>query len=468
MSLRSEVIHDAAALARLAAPWRALLDRSTAPSPCKTPTWLLAWWRQFGGVEGRKLCAIALHDAATGELVGLVPLCRHTVMVRRVLPIRRLELLATGEDQADEICSDYTGAIVAPGYEAEVAETTVRLLAGGRLGGFDDLVMARMSGDDPFTGALAAALGQAGLHASLEKEGSCPYVPLPSTFDAYRQSLDGDRRYVVTRSLRELEKWAGPAGYSRVVARTPAQLAEGRTILHSLHGERWSANGREGVFASERFTRFHDDVMTALLEGADGQLELQWLVVAGRPVVALYNIVYRGRVYFYQSGRTLDVPKGLKLGLAAHALALRAAMEVGHSEYDFLAGVSQYKRQLALAEHPLVTLSAAAPIGASPDRGGGRGGVEPGAATRPDRARRPAGPARCRGARAPLAVQRARADGPQSDPASDGQPGSRPGCAARAGDVSHDRRPRQRRHPVVQPRLLHRDHRRQRPGADAR
>jgi CelD/BcsL family acetyltransferase involved in cellulose biosynthesis len=361
MSLRAEVIHDAAALARLTVPWRALLDRASAPSLCKTPTWLLAWWRQFGGIEGRKLCVVALHDPATGDLVALLPLCRRTVMVRRVLPVRRLELLATGEDQEDEICSDYTGAIVASGYEAEVAEVTGKLLVEGRLGGFDHLVMARMSGEDPFAGALADALGRAGLQTSLEDEGACPYVPLPSTFDAYCQSLDRDRRYVVTRSLRELAKWAGPAGYSRVVARTPAQLAEGRAILHSLHGERWSANGHEGAFANDRFTRFHDDVMTALLDGADGRLELQWLVVADRPVVVLYNIVYRGRIYFYQSGRKLDVPKGLRLGLAAHALALRAAMEEGCSEYDFLAGNSQYKRQLALAKHTLVTLSAAAP-----------------------------------------------------------------------------------------------------------
>jgi CelD/BcsL family acetyltransferase involved in cellulose biosynthesis len=361
MRLRPEVIDDAAVLARLTVPWRALLDRSGAPSPSKTPTWLLAWWRQFGGVEGRKLCVVALHDAMTSELVALIPLCRRTVMVRRVVPIRRLELLATGEDQVDEILSDYTGPIVASGYEAEAAETTGRLLVDGRLGGFDHLLMPRMSGEDPFPGALAAALGRAGLQVSLEPDGVCPYVPLPSSFDAYRQRLDGDRRYVVTRSLRELEKWAGPAGFTRVVARTPAQLAEGRAILHSLHGERWTANGYEGVFASERFARFHDDVMPALLAGEDGGLELQWLVVAGRPVVVLYNIVYRGRVYFYQSGRKLDVPKGLKLGLAAHALALRAAIEEGRSEYDFLAGASQYKRQLALAEHPLVMLSAAAP-----------------------------------------------------------------------------------------------------------
>lgn len=361
MSLRGDVIDDAVGLARLTAAWRGLLARASAPSPSKTPTWLLAWWRQFGGLDGRRLCTIAVHDTSTRELVGLIPLCLRTVMVRRVVPIRRLELLATGEDHADEICSDYTGAIVAAGHEAAVAKAVGRVLVSGQLDGFDHLVMERMAGEDPFAAQLAGALGQLGFPVTLTEDSACPYVPLPASFEAYRQNLDRDSRYVVTRSLRELERWAGKAGFTRVVARTPAELAEGREILHSLHGERWSGNGYEGVFSSERFTRFHDEVMAALLGGADGKLELQWLVVDGRPVVALYNIVYRGRVYFYQSGRKLDVPKGVKLGLAAHALALRAAIDDGHTEYDFLAGASQYKRQLALAKHPLVTLTAAAP-----------------------------------------------------------------------------------------------------------
>lgn len=360
-SLRSEVIEDVAGLTRLTAAWRGLLTRASSPSPSKTPTWLLAWWRQFGGLDGRRLCTIAIHDEATGALVGLVPLCRRTVRVRRVVPIRRIELLATGEDDTDEICSDYTGAIVAAGYESEVARAVAQLVVSGRLGGFDHLVLERMSGDDPFAAQLTGALIQLGVQTTLSEEGACPYVPLPASFETYRQQLDRDARYVVNRSLRELEKWAGKAGYTRVVARTPDQLAEGRAILHSLHGERWSGNGYEGVFASPRFTRFHDEAMAALLDGTDGKLELQWLIVEGRPVVALYNIVYRGRVYFYQSGRALDLPKGVKIGVAAHALALQAAIDDGHTEYDFLAGASQYKRQLALAKHPLVTLTAAAP-----------------------------------------------------------------------------------------------------------
>ena len=73
-----------------------------------------------------------------------------------------------------------------------------------------------------------------------------------------------------------------------------------------------------------------------------------------------YSIVYGGRVYFYQSGRSLDVPKSLKSGIALHALAIRASIEAGRLEYDFLAGDSQYKRDLSLAARPIVCLRAVA------------------------------------------------------------------------------------------------------------
>jgi CelD/BcsL family acetyltransferase involved in cellulose biosynthesis len=133
-------------------------------------------------------------------------------------------------------------------------------------------------------------------------------------------------------------------------------------VLRDLHGERWTAVGKEGVFASERFARFHDAVLPRLLAGEDGaSVELSWLVARGQPIAAAYNLVYAGRVQFYQSGRRVDLPKGLRPGIALHALLLREAIERGRVEYDFLAGSSRYKRDLALASRPLVTMRAVAP-----------------------------------------------------------------------------------------------------------
>lgn len=358
--MRYEAIRDIASLAALSEPWRALLDHAVAPSPMKSPTWLFAWLRQFGEDDGRRMASLAFYDG--DALVGLVPLTLRVVRSHDLLPIRLLETIGTGESRADEICSDYVGPIVAADRVADVAEAAAKCLADGVVGAFDELLMPMMDGADPFLAAFAAALDAHGMQTHVLDQGASLHVPLPKTFDAYVHALDRDRRYVVTRALRELEKWAGPSGYRMVRARSAVELAEGRRILHSLHGERWSdASGYAGVFASKRFAAFHDEVMPKLLEGRDGRLDLWWLIVKDRPVAALYNIVYRGKVYFYQSGRALDVPKGLKIGVAAHALAMRAAIDEGLADYDFLAGESQYKRQLALASQPLKKLLATGP-----------------------------------------------------------------------------------------------------------
>jgi CelD/BcsL family acetyltransferase involved in cellulose biosynthesis len=132
--------------------------------------------------------------------------------------------------------------------------------------------------------------------------------------------------------------------------------------LRSLHAERWGAEGHAGVFASQRFARFHEDVMPRFLRGADGvSLDLAWLIVRGEPIAAAYNLVYRGKLYFYQSGRKMVLPKAVRPGIAMHALGIRRSIECGLREYDFLAGASRYKRDLALASRPLTELRAVAP-----------------------------------------------------------------------------------------------------------
>ncbi|HMJ15193.1 MAG TPA: GNAT family N-acetyltransferase, partial [Polyangiaceae bacterium] len=92
-----------------------------------------------------------------------------------------------------------------------------------------------------------------------------------------------------------------------------------------------------------------------------GSLDLCWLVVREEPVAVLYNMVHAGRCYFYQSGRSLVLPKSIRPGIVLHAHAIQNAIASGLREYDFLAGASRYKLELSLATRPLVTLRAARP-----------------------------------------------------------------------------------------------------------
>lgn len=354
------VIADAARAAGIAHRWRELLTVSFVSQIVMTPTWLLAWWRVFGEADGRRLAlAIVEHG---GALVGLAPLSLRTIYHRGAVPVRVLELLATGESQSDEIASDYVGVAVAAGHERLVARALSDAICGGGLGTWDELRMPAMSGEDIFVPHLAEALRDKRALVRVEPGGDCPYVPLPASWDEYLAALGSERRYAINRSLRDLDAWAGAAGWRLCRATTPAELDEGKRILMRLHSERWRERGRDGVFASARFSQFHGEIMDQLLGGnADGSLDLLWLEVAGEPVAIVYNLVHDRRVAFYQAGRKLDVPHGVKPGIALHALALRDAIDRGLAEYDFLGGASSYKHKLALRSRPLVGLFAVAP-----------------------------------------------------------------------------------------------------------
>src|SRR6266404_3035911 len=99
--LTTRIVEDVATAEALSDRWRELLSRASHAEPVSTPTWTLAWWRQFGSLDGREMMLVVFEDG--DRLVGLAPLSKRVVMHRRAIPSRRLELIATGEDEKDEI-----------------------------------------------------------------------------------------------------------------------------------------------------------------------------------------------------------------------------------------------------------------------------------------------------------------------------------------------------------------------------
>jgi CelD/BcsL family acetyltransferase involved in cellulose biosynthesis len=330
--------------------WEELLTASAADRPMLSPLWLLSWWRTFGGVDGRRLCTWTFR--VKERLVGLVPMLLRRHRHFGVLPMRRLELLGNGERESDEIMSEYLGPIVARGYEDAVADALVGQLASEKIR-WQEMVLSGLDGDAPAVVALVAALSRQGWPWELGSSTCCPFIKLPSRWDDYLSGLSRNHRSWANRSMRSFRDWAGSAWrLDRAV--TDADLARGRTILVELHGQRWIKDGRPGVFTSPLFLRFHDEVMPRLLD--QKALDLCWLSVRGRPIAVLYNIVWRNRIYFYQSGRAVDVPKDIRPGVVLHLEAIKRAIEEGREEYDFLGGAARYKMQLASNTHPLVSI----------------------------------------------------------------------------------------------------------------
>jgi CelD/BcsL family acetyltransferase involved in cellulose biosynthesis len=347
--LHVQIVTDAAALHALEREWSALLSRSANPEPMLSPAWLLTWWSVYG--RDRQLCVGLFYDG--DRLVGLAPFQRRRFWYRPCIPFQRLEPLGADVDEGDGVCSDYLNVIAEAGYEDRVVEHLVRALRAKAFGKWTELVLPAMNGEDPMVPRLSQALTRFGLTATCQPTGSAPFIALPGTWEEYLQALHGKKRYVITRALRDFDKWAGTS-WELHETRSATELAEGQRVLHALHNERWQEDG--GVFQSDRFRAFHDAVMPRLL--ADGQLELLWLAVRGEPIAALYNIVANNKVYFYQAGRKMDLPKGQRPGLVILAKAIQRAIAAGRREFDFLAGPSQYKSQFAPMVRPLVQIRA--------------------------------------------------------------------------------------------------------------
>jgi CelD/BcsL family acetyltransferase involved in cellulose biosynthesis len=320
----------------IATEWAALCEASDDNEPMRHPMWLLPWWRTFG--DGRRPHVLAARRS--GRLVGVAPL-----VARRVWAYRRLEWLGSGEDEADEICSEYLGPVFA---DDDARRAVATELAASR--GWDELQMPAMDGAAPSTAAWSRALIDAGLRVEATPAGEAPRLALRKDWLA---SLGSDGRYLVKRSRRDFDAWA--AGTARIdICNSVASFPAAKHALSTLHGERWADAGHTGVFTSARFAAFHDQAMADLL--GRGALRLLTLSAHGRAVAALYNFVWNGRVYFYQSGRAVDLPQSLRPGIVAHAAAIDAAHAEGLTAYDFLGGASQYKRKLSTELRPLVAL----------------------------------------------------------------------------------------------------------------
>lgn len=315
-----------------------------------TPSWLWTWWRIFGRTGARRL-RVALFTNGP-KLVGVAPLLTRPFVYRPGIPYRRLELLASGEPEEDEVCSEYLGVVSERGCEQAVVSSLTSALSQGTFGKWDEIVFPSMAADAPIPEMLARAFSREGWSTETATSGACPYVALPANWDEYTSSLSTSGRYVLRRSLRDFSAWAD--GTEKLhEARTRQELAQGMRILRSLHAERW---GDRGAFRSRRFSDFHDAVARALF--AENALELSWLEVRSEPIAIVYNVVWRGKVYFYQGGRKVDLPRGIRPGIVLHARAIQRAIEMRRREYDFLAGPSRYKRQLSTNVRPLVHVRA--------------------------------------------------------------------------------------------------------------
>ncbi len=331
--MRVRVINTEAEFAALAADWERLQGEAALTSVFQSFDWMYLWWKYYGG--GQPLSVLCALDG--DQLVGVLPVYVQTVTMLRV-PVRLLRFVGTGGDTTP----DDLGPFFARGREVAVA----RVLADALLAipGWDVLMLTDMDPASPFASTLIDAAHASGLKTQSGQSERISFVALPETWEAWLQTLHGDRRYRVKKVRKKLEA-AHPSRF--FVWNDPATLDEGIDRLVSLHHKRWQGRGREHAFDSPAYVGFHRAVMKACL--THDRLRLYTLELAGQAVAMQYFYSFRGTVYLMQSGFDIDFAN-LKPGEVLLGYIIQDAIREKNKVLDFLRGNHAYKDHFATGD----------------------------------------------------------------------------------------------------------------------
>lgn len=329
-SVRIEFI-PAPAPALLEREWRELEQRSDA-SFFMSWSWIGCWLHALSSDVD-----LYLLRASAGSLtVGLGLFVHRDTRRHGIIHSHRLFLNSTGDDHSDSIWVECNGLLIDRRMvNALLPRMLDHLLSVDR--SWDELVMDGLS-DAPSWSPAARAL-RSNILTQPNYQVDLAQVRARG---GYLELLGSETRAHIRRSTREYQK-LGAVSVS-AAADTKA-AAVGLAALKALHQPYWVARGKPGAFASPYFEQFHHRLVHTAF--ARGEIQMLAIEVDGRPLGYLYNFVYRGHVYNYQSGFDYRLcEKHNRPGLVSHARAVEFNAACGHAVYDFLGGADPYKRAL--------------------------------------------------------------------------------------------------------------------------
>jgi CelD/BcsL family acetyltransferase involved in cellulose biosynthesis len=326
-----EEINDINQLASCRLHWNALLPQTPGASFFHSLDWLEVYWRHFGA--GQRLRVLLVH--CDGRPLGILPLVVREEQTR----VGRVRLLT------------YPLHDWGTFYGPIGPHPTATLLAGLRhvrdtARDWDvlDLRWVDLEGAD--RGRTERAMAQAGFHPHKQAWDQAATVEFAGNWQDYWESRDKKFRDGVDRSCRKLAE----QGEVRLVRYRPEGSTHGdgepRFDLYdacvALAERSWQADAADGTTLCHAQVRdfFRDAHQSAARAGC---VDLNLLLVAGRPVAFLYNYCYDGRVYGLRRGFDPAFSR-LRPGMVLERMMLEDGLRRGDCSYDLGVGSLAAKR----------------------------------------------------------------------------------------------------------------------------
>jgi len=311
-------------LAGLAAEWIELEQRADG-NFFLSWRWIGSWLR----ATGARPLLVKAADNGTILALGLITPCHRK---RHFLSVNQLCLHETGVAEFDALTIEYNNFLIARAAPADTLIEILRALQ-SREPGWDEILL---SGIELPVASMARA---AGLH--VETDRISPVFGVDLSAQAGQDALSPNLRAQIRQSRAFAER-SGPL--SLEPARGSGQALEFFEKMAAFHTSYWQGRKKPGAFATDFSRSFHHELIASQSVLAD--VELLQLTAGSQVLGYLYNFLYAGRVYSYQSGFSYGDDNRHRPGLIAHVMAIERAKSSGLLVYDFLAGDAHYKARL--------------------------------------------------------------------------------------------------------------------------
>ena len=333
MPVRFE-ISNAMSTAELEAAWLDL-ERRASPHFFLSWDWIGCW---IAEASLRPAILIGRTDDRIVLLGAMAPSTRRDVLP---IAIHGLQLHAIGDLQHDIITIEYNGFLVDRAWAGKVETDAIAFLLDGVIvdGHRRDELHLRNIPDD--LGPAVAACGYYFSELQRKPSWRIDLAAVRAAGKRYLECLSANTRQQIRRSMRLYER-RGP-----LTATLAGGVPEALMFLDGLkelHQRYWTSRGEPGAFAYPYFERFQKRLIQTCLP--HGTVEIV-RISAGPDVIGyVYNFLYRGHVYAYQSGFHYEDDPKLKPGLVSHCLCIEQHRDAGSTTYDFMAGDARYKANL--------------------------------------------------------------------------------------------------------------------------
>ncbi|MBI5930986.1 MAG: GNAT family N-acetyltransferase [Chloroflexi bacterium] len=333
--MKIESFTTAEVFEKLRAEWSELLTHVSHNRIFLTWEWQSTWWSAYHPGD---LWVLAVRNDA-GQLVGLAP----WFIEQRAKTGRTVRSVGCVD------VTDYLETIVHQDYESLVFEMLATYVDEHQ-SCYDFIDLCNIPEGSPVLKFFPQLLQERGLSVEIKPQEVCPVIELPSTWDAYLETLDKKQRHEIRRKLRRSEEspvaWyaVGPehdlAAETDIFLRLMARASEDKT--------QFLENPQNVAFFKQ---------VTPLLM-ARGWLQIAFLTVEGRHAAAYMNFLYSNEVQIYNSGLDIEAAQGLSAGIVLLSYLIQFAIEHGYKRFDFLRGNEEYKYRMGAVDTHVFMLMA--------------------------------------------------------------------------------------------------------------